>query len=733
MNKFIKAFLISLLIPLMAHGAVPFKVDSLKSLGSVSIGTTADANSKAALDVVSTTKGFLPPRMTTTQRDAIASPPAGLTVYNTTTNKLNAYSGTAWVEVGSGSGDGGINYITNGKAEDDTTGWATYSDAAGSAPVDGSGGTPASSWTRTTSAPLRGTGSFLWTKSAANRQGEGFSYDFTIDAADKGKTLTILADYEVVSGTYATGDIAWYVYDVTNGGTPIQPSGYQLVGVGTQASLLGVTFQAASNSTSYRLIGHTASTSASAYTLKFDNIAVGPQAKSTGTIIGEWKAYTTTLSWTSGVGSYSAKSRRVGDAEEMMVYVPITGTPTTATFTFTPPTTCVIDTAKLAAGTITNLESLGTATLFDASASTRYLGGVTMGSTTSTLRVITDVATSQVTQAVPFTWANGDFLEVRAIVPCAGRSSSTPASDTIPSNPADARYSTAAAQSISTGTSTIIDFGTKSYDTLACVTTGASWKYTAKVPGRYSVHAAAILAASASWSAGEDILFMLYKNGVHVSYLDYKTAYGTTSVPYLVNGSDEVDLVAGDYIDIRIQQGSGSTIALGNFATGNYVAIKLVSNGFQQIAAADPVAGYYGGSSSTITSGAGSTTIKFTTKVRETHSSTYDTSTGILTIPAPGWYLFKYQIVDGSITPAASDRSLQISLGIDGAGEYGVNSVPTLSTVARGITLGNTFLYYLNAGQTVRVNAESSLGDTFTVLNNTGYSFFQWTRLNGLQ
>lgn len=56
-------------------------------------------NSKAILEAVSTTKGFLPPRLTTTQRDAIASPPAGLTVYNTTTNKLNFYNGSAWEAV----------------------------------------------------------------------------------------------------------------------------------------------------------------------------------------------------------------------------------------------------------------------------------------------------------------------------------------------------------------------------------------------------------------------------------------------------------------------------------------------------------------------------------------------------------------------------------------------------------------------------------------------------------
>ena len=45
----------------------------------------------------STTKGFLKPRMTTTQRDAIASPATGLTVYNTTTNTNDTYLGGAWV------------------------------------------------------------------------------------------------------------------------------------------------------------------------------------------------------------------------------------------------------------------------------------------------------------------------------------------------------------------------------------------------------------------------------------------------------------------------------------------------------------------------------------------------------------------------------------------------------------------------------------------------------------
>ena len=50
----------------------------------------------AVVDIQSTTKGFLPPRMTTTQKNAIASPAAGLVVYDTTTNKLCCYNGSTW-------------------------------------------------------------------------------------------------------------------------------------------------------------------------------------------------------------------------------------------------------------------------------------------------------------------------------------------------------------------------------------------------------------------------------------------------------------------------------------------------------------------------------------------------------------------------------------------------------------------------------------------------------------
>jgi hypothetical protein len=69
-----------------------------QSTGSVGIGTTTP-DASAALDVPSTTKGVLFPRMTTTEKNAISSPAEGLVVYDLTLHKLCVYTGSAWETV----------------------------------------------------------------------------------------------------------------------------------------------------------------------------------------------------------------------------------------------------------------------------------------------------------------------------------------------------------------------------------------------------------------------------------------------------------------------------------------------------------------------------------------------------------------------------------------------------------------------------------------------------------
>lgn len=67
----------------------------IDSSGNVGVGTSSP-NASALLDVQSTTKGFRLPNMTTTQKNAIASPAAGLMVFDTTLAKACIYSGSAW-------------------------------------------------------------------------------------------------------------------------------------------------------------------------------------------------------------------------------------------------------------------------------------------------------------------------------------------------------------------------------------------------------------------------------------------------------------------------------------------------------------------------------------------------------------------------------------------------------------------------------------------------------------
>ncbi len=69
----------------------------------VGIGTSSP-DASAALDVSATDKGFLMPRMTTVQREAIASPANGLMVFDIDTNSQWTYFGGAWSETKAGVG-----------------------------------------------------------------------------------------------------------------------------------------------------------------------------------------------------------------------------------------------------------------------------------------------------------------------------------------------------------------------------------------------------------------------------------------------------------------------------------------------------------------------------------------------------------------------------------------------------------------------------------------------------
>ncbi|MBI5530484.1 MAG: helix-turn-helix domain-containing protein, partial [Candidatus Doudnabacteria bacterium] len=83
------------------------------STTQLSLGTNSPSAS-AILQLNSTSTGFLAPRMTQAERDAIVSPASGLLVYNTNTNQYNVFNGTSWVAVGSGGSGTGSGSVGTG-------------------------------------------------------------------------------------------------------------------------------------------------------------------------------------------------------------------------------------------------------------------------------------------------------------------------------------------------------------------------------------------------------------------------------------------------------------------------------------------------------------------------------------------------------------------------------------------------------------------------------------------
>ena len=77
-------------------------LDGGSIFGGIGVGATntlraaVDFGDAGTVGVVTTNRFIIPPKLTNTQRGQIAAPVAGALIYNTTTNKLNVYNGSAW-------------------------------------------------------------------------------------------------------------------------------------------------------------------------------------------------------------------------------------------------------------------------------------------------------------------------------------------------------------------------------------------------------------------------------------------------------------------------------------------------------------------------------------------------------------------------------------------------------------------------------------------------------------
>lgn len=612
-----------------------------------------------------------------------------------------------WVVVG-GPGGGassssGINYVSNPNAEADTSGWATYADAAANVPVNGTGGSATGlTFSRSTSSPLRGTGSFLLAQAnSTSLQGKGVSYDFTIDSADQAKMLGVSFDYNASStfvaangattplndGTTSTNagnsDIEVFLYDVTNS-TLIPVTPQVVTANGSNNYSFKGSFQTAPNSTSYRLIFHVATTSANAtgWNFKFDNVFVGPQIAVQGTAVTDWKTDTTVT--TTGFGSitaYSVYSRRVGDMKEVW------GIFTTGTASGVIQATIQIaesiDYNKVASGIdVGRAERLVNRSVYgNGDAYWAFVDGSTANqifltdksSSTGFAKVFgTDIAGTS--QTVAFTFK----------VPIAGWSSTTTMS-----NDSDTRVVTASAGLTSPtvpGANNVLIYDAVLFDTHGAynATTGL---YKAPVSGYYRLSAAAYGSVATSG---------LYPkiNGVKGNF--FLSLSGGSGV--VVGGSTVFYLKAGDTVGIA---GDGNTTSFDGISITqypNHFEIERLT-GPAAIAASESVAARYYASATSISGSLA--TIVWTTRDFDSHNAM---SSGIYTVPVSGKYSVDSQLALTGTFVLGNDTDLVIK-------KNGVvvkqSTLRTMGSVAF-IQVAVSVLINCVAGDTIQVQLDSA-------------------------
>jgi len=494
-----------------------------------------------------------------------------------------------------------------------------------SAPRVGTGGSPTVTWTRSTTTPLRGSADFNFTKTAVDSQGQGVSTDITIDLADQAKVLTVSFDYEVLSGTYATGDLTIYLI-ADPSGTPvvIQPAGYQIQSgtAGTKLKQIA-TFQTQATGQSYRVCFHVASTSASAYSLAIDNVVVGPQTVQYGAPVTDWVDYTPTGTWNTNV-TYNGKWRRVGDSMEIRARVLCSGAPNAVGLGINLPSGYSIDTNKLAS-TLAGGTPLGYGQAVDVGnasypVSLLYYGSATQLGVYDGFASGTYLVNTNVSNTAPITFGATDFVEIISVVPILGWSSTVQMSNDTDTRVVAAKYS---GGSSAYGAGAVLQYNTKDFDTHNAVTTGASWAFLAPVSGYYSI----LFSGTRSTSGTQSHL--LYKNGTTLVQFVLTNVVGTTSYN---SGGTTVYLNAGETITIKTD--NAATIEVG------YISIERIS-GPSAIAATETVAArYYTGAGQSIPNTTVDTVVNFETKDFDTHGAVTTGAGWRFTAPIAG----KYQV-----------------------------------------------------------------------------------------
>ncbi len=250
----------------------------------------------------------------------------GRIYYDTVNSSAKICNGTTWESVGSGgSSAGGVNYITNGDAElaSVPATWVTFDDGATATPVNGTGGTEATlaAVSRTTTAAqlISQTGTFKFSHdTAADGQGEGWSYDFQLPAKSPLLNQLVSFEFDYYFSTVSGAAVVAYVYDKDTS-TLITPK-FWTCGNGTTGSLSLTTSTCrarlqwvATSSDDYRIIFMLSGTTTTVFDMYVDNIFVGAKGVQVGSADGNLGNIGTTLNWNGASFTNQVMAKRDGE------------------------------------------------------------------------------------------------------------------------------------------------------------------------------------------------------------------------------------------------------------------------------------------------------------------------------------------------------------------------------------------------------------------------------------
>lgn len=583
---------------------------------------------------------------------------------------------------------------------------------------------PSITLSRNTSSPLSGFSDFKITKTAVDYVGGyGFKYPFSIEPKDKGQILEISFPIVLDSGTYVSNensssllsDLTVWVYDITNSRL-IQPTGYKIVPFSTGLSTtFKAQFQSSIDSTSYRLLIHHSSVSASAWTLRFSDVMVKAVNRGYGSPITDWQAYTPTLS---GLGNATSSGfwRRNGDTLDCNIVVTIGATLPTTTFQATIPTGMIIDQAKVI---YSNAQALGVAS--SGTAGPAHLGTIVITGP-NVVGPAGDDGTSWWTSTNPITWAAGDKFTLRFSVPITGWSSNVIMSSDADTRVVAARYSNAATQAVANNTNTFLDFATKNHDTHSAVlgagngaqtTSGTTWRYVCPVPGIYQASAAVLITTTTTWAVGEEGTLKLYKNGSPVAFIGRIDNYGSTASYMYPQGNTTVECKAGDYLEIVMIQTSGGTLNIHNDANISYVDIFRLS-GPTQIAASDKVyAEYTTNAGQTIANNA-TAIINFEDKVVDTHNAVTVGASWKFTAPRAGIYDLQCMYLLSSDNAWALNEECDLNFKVNGVTTK-LFSNQRAQAALNYFSANASSSVYLKQGDTLAIELFQNSGGTVTL------------------